>query len=248
MLKFGKCGLSLLISVGKRRKDPVTSCGSFDRKINSSRVLLPNGKINSFGVLLPSCKQVHDATLKTSPLMGTLAEIVGAGAPRSAQKISFEEFLTSSEKLRPLGFYFLILSSMICFCNPTPGARNLMKSAWRSRNIPWYPQNLFNKFPWSRMILFSVIFRIFWSPRSPLTLFNSPLDSCPGPSAIYCSHCDVSMHCGASGSLFATKNSNEGDQPLGGKKEQEWMKPWCVFLYLALGLKNHECMVGYQGF
>ena len=85
----------------------------------------------------------------------------------------FEEFLTSSEKLRPLGFYFLILSSMICFCNPTPGARNLMKSAWRSRNIPWYPQNLFNKFPWSRMILFSVIFRIFWSPRSPLTLFNS---------------------------------------------------------------------------
>lgn len=40
MLKFGKCGLSLLISVGKRRKNPVTSCGSFDRKINSSRVLL----------------------------------------------------------------------------------------------------------------------------------------------------------------------------------------------------------------
>ena len=38
MLKFGKCGLSLLISVGKRRKDPVTSCGSFDRKINISRV------------------------------------------------------------------------------------------------------------------------------------------------------------------------------------------------------------------
>lgn len=40
-----------------------------------------------------------------------------------------------------------------------------MKYAWRSRisarNIPWYPQNIFNKFHWPPMILFSDIFRGF---------------------------------------------------------------------------------------
>ena len=41
---------------------------------------------------------------KKSPL-STLTEIVAAGAPRSAQKISFGEFLIPSEKLRSLRFF-----------------------------------------------------------------------------------------------------------------------------------------------